>query len=210
MVKAMQLLHYFHYFCHSNAYRFYTLLQKSLLQEMCQNNYHFFYVSQLRDVEEAKLHSLIRNKPSSEMQSIVYNVLQQRHFRERVQLASHHERERQLAIEELKAKVKDGRMEERGRLLAEQEKEIIQLLSNPSSPLGKQELAQHKLETKKNQKRKNLLFDKQTEEAVADVEAKAFPELDMKQNEDLLQMRDRQIKELAEAMEKVSPEEVIM
>ncbi len=135
-------------------------------------------------------------------------MLKQRHLRETVQLAAQHDKEKAMAVEERKSAIRGRRQEERDRIIAEQEKAVIELISKSAS-LTKPELAKQKLELKREHKKHLAEFDRQTQESLEAVAQEVAPEIDVHCNEQLLAMRERHIKELANAMEQLSPEETL-
>ena len=151
------------------------------------------------------LNNLLKDKDSDEIESIVYQVLRERHFQETVGLAAQHEREKAIAIREKKNQVTAARQTERDNLVGEQEKTMIELVSSSVS-ISSSELAQRKLDLKKNHKKRVSDFDKSTQEILESVSAKVSPEKDIQYSADVLALRERHIKELAEAMEQFSPE----
>lgn len=101
------------------------------------------------------------------------------------------------------------RQEEREALVGQQEKEMAELLSNATS-LSSAELSTQKLELKKQQKRQLAGFDKVTTETIDEITSKPNPELELKYNSQVLTARERQIKELAQAMSEYSPEQALV
>ncbi len=142
------------------------------------------------------------------MESIIHNVLKQRHLRETVQLAAQHDKERTMAVEGKKNAAKVRRQDERDKIVAEHEKAIIELISQSAS-LTKPELARQKVELKKEHKKLLAEFDRETQQMLEAAAKEAIPELDVCYNEQVLTMRERHIKELANAMEQLSPEEAL-
>lgn len=163
---------------------------------------------QLRNAEINTLKSALEGCKSAEVESIIHGVLKQRHLRETVQLAAQHEKEKAMAVEERKTALKNRRQEERDRIVAEQEKAIIELISKSAS-LTKPQLAKQKLELKKEQKKLLAEFDRETQDMLEDAGKEVVPEIDVCYNEQLLAMRERHIRELATAMEQLSPEEAL-
>ena len=157
----------------------------------------------------ATLNSLMKDGKQDDVESIIYHVLRQRHLQETVQLASQHEREKNLAMEERKISIKTKRHDERDAIVAEQEKAIIELISKSAS-ISKPELAKQKLHLKKEHKKKLAEFDKNTQELVDAIPKEVTPEMDVHYNEQVLALRERQIRELADAMQQLSPEEALI
>ena len=161
------------------------------------------------DAEKLALNDLLKNRKPEEVESLIYHVLRQRHFRETVQLAAQHERQQKLAVEESKCVVKAKRQALRDAVTAEQEKGIIELISKSSS-ISNSELSKQKLELKKDQKRKLAEFDQATHVNLEAVSSEVTPEMHIQYNEQLLSLRERQIKQLANAMEELSPEKTLI
>ena len=155
------------------------------------------------------LNELLRDKDPDKIESIVYHVLKQRHFDETVQLAAQHEREKELAISEKKNEVMVARQAEREALVADQEKEIFKLVANATS-ISNAELSKQKLELKKQHKRQLTEFDKSTQEAVDKAVHRVGPEKQLYYNSQVLALRERQIKELAQVMGEYSPEQALV
>ena len=156
----------------------------------------------------ASLHALVKDRQPGEVETLVYNVLHQRHLRETVQLAAQHEREKALAMEEKKSALKTTRQEDRDQIVAEQEKAIVELISK-STPLSKPELAKQKLEVKKEHRKQLVEYDRKTQELLDGIPKEVTPERDLHYNEQVLALRECQIRELATAMQQLSPEEAL-
>lgn len=146
---------------------------------------------------------------ANEVESLIYQVLKQRHFRETVQLAAHHERQKEIAIEEEKCVIKSGRLSKREEIVSKQEMEIIELITKSTS-MPNAELAKLKLKVKKEHKKQLAQYDKETQELLDGVASKVVPDMDIRYSERVLSLRERQIKEIANAMEEMSPEEALV
>ena len=144
-----------------------------------------------------------------EMESLVYHVLQQRHFRETVQLATQHERHKAIAIMEEKCGVKADRQTEREELVAKQEMEIIELIAKSTS-IPNSDLARMKLKVKMKHKLQLAEYDKQTQQLLNEVSSKLNTDMDIHYSEKVLALREKQIKEIASAMQEMSPEEALV
>ena len=142
-------------------------------------------------------------------ESLIYQVLKQRHFRETVQLAAQHERQKAIAIEEQKCTVKSGRQSKREEIVSKQEMEIIELISKSTS-MPNSELAKLKLKVKKEHKKQLAEYDRGTQELLEEVASKVNPDMDIRYSEQVLSLRERQIKEIANAMQEMSPEEALV
>ncbi len=155
------------------------------------------------------LDKLLKDKNTDKIESIVYNVLKQRHFEETVVLATQYEREKELATTERRNKVASIRQEEKEALLSQQEKEMAELISNTVS-LSPAELSKKKLELKKEHKKQLVAFDKTTAKEIDDINSKPNPETEFQYNSQVLALRERQIKDLAHAMSEYSPEQALV
>ena len=155
------------------------------------------------------LDELLKDKDPNKIESIVYHVLKQRHFDETVQLAAQHEREKELAINKNKSKVTAARQVEREALIAEQENEMHKLVAGSTS-LSNAELSKQKLELKKQHKKQLTEFDKSTQEAVDKIARRVSPEKELYYNSQVLALRERQIKELAQVISEYSPEQALV
>ena len=140
---------------------------------------------------------------------MVYHVLRQRHFRESVQLASQHERQKEVAINEEKFAIKASRQNDRDKLVSKQEMEIIKL-SSKSASMPNSEIAKLKLKVKKEHKMQLAEYDKKTSQLLEDVSSTINPDMDFRYSEKVLALRERQIKEIANAMQEMSPEEAVV
>lgn len=146
---------------------------------------------------------------ANEAESLIYQVLKQRHFRETVQLAAQHERQKELAIEEEKCAIKSSRQSKREEKVSKQEMEIIELIAKSTS-MPNSELAKLKLKIKKEYKKQLAEYDRETQELLDEVASKLVPDLDIRYSEKVLSLRERQIKEIANAMKEMSPEEALV
>ena len=153
--------------------------------------------------------SLLKEGRPEEAESIVYQVIRQRHLRETVELEAQHERERKLATEEKKSTMKNKRQEKRDAIVAEQEKEILQLISKSAS-LTKPELAKQKAQMKKEHRKQLAEFDRKTQDLLEAVGKEVCSEMDVHHQGKLLSLRERQIGEIASTMEEVSPEQALI
>lgn len=165
----------------------------------------FAFHLQRKEQEKDVLNNLLKDKDLDEIESIVYQVLRERHFQETVRLAAQHEREKAIAINEKKNEVTAARQSERDNLTGEQEKAMIELVSSAGS-ISSSDLAQRKLDLKKDHKKQLVDFDKHTQVILESVASKVSPGKDIQYSADVLALREQQIKELAEAMEEFSPE----
>lgn len=145
----------------------------------------------------------------NEVESLIYQVLKQRHFRETVQLAAQHQRQKEIAIEEERCALKSGRLSKCEEIVSKQEVEIIELISKSTS-IPNAELAKLKLKVKKEHKKQLAEYDKKTQELLDEVASKVAPDMDIRYSERVLSLRERQIKEIANAMEEMSPEEALV
>ncbi len=136
---------------------------------------------QKRELEKETLDKLLKDKKSDKIESIVFNVLKQRHFEETVALATQYEREKELATAERINKITSSRQEEREALTGQQEKEMAELISNAKS-LSSADLSKTKLELKKHYKKQLLEFDKATTEAIDQTTSKPNPEKELQYN----------------------------
>lgn len=155
------------------------------------------------------LNQFLKDKDPDKIESIIYHVLKQRHFEETVQLASQYEREKDLDISERKSQVAVTREKERNILLAEQEEQMIDLVNNIIS-LSNADLSRQKLELKKQHKKQLAEFDKATQETKDKISSKLNPEKELKYNTQVLALREKQIKELAQVISEFSPEEALV
>ena len=169
----------------------------------------YSFMLQLKEAEVAALNNLLKEKNPDEVESLIYHVLRQRHFRETVQLANQHERQKSIAIEEKKHAIREQRDSAKDKLIAEQEKEIIELISNSTS-MSNPELAKQKLQLKKKHKKQLADFDKETQQFLDNVSTELSPSLEIKYNEEVLALRERHIRELADAMQELSPEQALI
>lgn len=151
----------------------------------------------------------MKGKQPGEVESVVYQVLRQRHLREVVQLATHHEREKKLAVEEKKAAVQARRQSAREQLVEEQERNVMDLISSSVSLSGS-ELAKQKAELKEQHNKVLAEFDERTKKLADLVPKEVMPEMDIAYNGKVLALRERQIRELATALQQLSPEEVLI
>lgn len=163
----------------------------------------------LRQAETMTLEKLRKDKQPGEVESVIYQVLRQRHLREVVQLATQHEREKKLAVEEKKAAVQARRQTEREQIVEEQEKSVLELISSSVSLSGS-ELAKQKAKLKQQHSKVLAEFDERTQRLADLVPTEVMPEMDIAYNEKVLTLRERQIRELATALQQLSPEEVLI
>ena len=126
-----------------------------------------------------------------------------------MQLAAQCERQKAIAVMEESNTTKADRQSKREELVAKQEKEIIELISKSTS-VPNSELAKLKLQVKKEHKKQLADFDKKTREVLADIETRVRPDMDIQHSEKVLALRERQIKEIASAMQEMSPEEALV
>ncbi len=164
---------------------------------------------QKRDDEKETLDKLLKDKNPDKIESIVYQVLKQRHFEETVQLAAQYEREKELTVSEKISVVSSTRQEAKETLLAEQRKEMMEVVSNVRS-LSNADLSKKKLELKKQHKKLLTEFDKTTQESIDKTTNKPNPEKELQYNSQVLALRERQIKELAQVISVYSPEQALV
>ena len=165
--------------------------------------------SQLKNAEAVFLSSLLKERRPEDAGSVIYQVIQQRHLRETVELEAQHGRERKLATEEKKSAIKNKRQEKRDTVVADQEKEILQLISKSAS-LMKPELAKQKTQMKKEHRKQLAEFDRKTQALLEAVNREVSSEMDVHHQEKLLSLRERQIREIANTMEEISPEQALI
>ena len=146
---------------------------------------------------------------AGEVESMIYQVLKQRHFRETVQLAAQHERQKEITIEEERCAIKSDRLAKREEIVSKQEMEIIELITKSTS-MPNSELAKLKLKIKKEHKKQLAEYDKKTQEILEEVVSKVIPDMEIRYSEKVLSLREKQIKEIANAMEEMSPEEALV
>ena len=140
---------------------------------------------------------------------MVYQVLRQRHFRESVQLAAQHERHKAVAVMEEKCCIKASRLSQREEIVAKQEREIIELIAKSTS-IPNSDLAKLKLKVKKEHKIQLAEHDKKTQQVLEEISSKVSTDMDICDCEEVLALHERQIKELANAMQEMSPEEALV
>ena len=151
----------------------------------------------------------MKDKDPNQIESIVYQVLKQRHFEETVHLAAQYEREKELAINEKISTVASTRQEAKETLIAEQSKEMMELVSSGAF-LSSADLSKKKLELKKQHKKQSIEFDKATEESIIKITNKPNPEKELQYSSQVLALRERQIKELAQVISVYSPEQALV
>ncbi|XP_064384430.1 uncharacterized protein LOC135333353 [Halichondria panicea] len=169
----------------------------------------YVFCPQKRDDEKETLDKLLKDKNPEKIESIVYQVLKQRHFEETVQLAAQYEREKELTISEKISAVTSTRQEAKETLLAEQRKDMMEVVSNVMS-LSNADLSKKKLELKKQHKKQLTEFDKATQESIDKTTNKPNPEKELQYNSQVLALRERQIKELAQVISVYSPEQALV
>ena len=90
----------------------------------------------------------LQGRDPEQAENMVYTVLRQRHMKEAVHLEEQLDRERQAKIAEARAEMADKRGQEREKLQAAFEQELLELVANPMG-LSVQELNEQKEALKK-------------------------------------------------------------
>ena len=155
------------------------------------------------------LNQVVKEHKPDEAEAVIYHVLRQRHFRETIQLGAQHDREKELAIDERQADISSRRQAQRDKLTASQEKTIIKLTTQSSS-LSNSELAEKKALIKRDHRKVLANFDKETASLLEAVPSEVAPELDIKYNERVFKLHEKQINELATVMQDHIPEEALI
>ena len=164
----------------------------------------------LKDAEMAALTSALAEKrDDGEEEKLIYRVLQQRHLREGVQLAEEHQRQTNLAIEERKAALRESRAKQREELIAKKNEAMVNLISNSAS-LSVAELEEKKQKLNEDLQQKLAEFDQQSEENLKSVPNEVIPEQELAYNHKVLELRERQIRDLVDVMEELTPEKALV
>ena len=164
----------------------------------------------LKDAEMTTLASaLAEGRDDGEEEKLIYRVLQQRHLREGVQLAEEHERQKNLAIEERKAALRDTRAREREELIAKKNEAMVNLISNSAS-LSVAELEQKKQKLNEDLQQQLEEFDQRTEEKLNNIPKEVIPEQELAYNHKVLELREQQIRDLVNVMEELTPEKALI
>ncbi|XP_070551144.1 golgin subfamily A member 6-like protein 25 isoform X1 [Ptychodera flava] len=143
------------------------------------------------------------NEGGGSVEQMVYRVLRQRHLKETVNQEEQMKRDRAAAIAEARSKMADQRQTEREKLLAAQQQEIMDLLTNPGD-MTEEELADRKEDLLRQHKKQLSDFDKITAQKIEQAEKDILPGLDVKHAHERLALKEKQLRELADAMRDMS------
>jgi trichohyalin len=144
-------------------------------------------------------------------------------MKEAIHLEDQLTRQHKARLAATRAEIRDTRAEQREKLQAAYDKvnnfmmqtgsglhfclqEMAELVSN-SAGLSPSELAQRKEELKRKYKHQLADFDRLTEELVLKAEKDLLPQLEIEEMNARLSLREKQLRELADAMKRLTPEE---
>ncbi|CAH1789583.1 unnamed protein product [Owenia fusiformis] len=159
-----------------------------------------------RKVAESTLKESVKDKDGEQVENMVYTVLRQRHIKEAVHLEEQLARELDAAKADTRATVAEERQQQREKLTASHEQELIDLVANAGT-LKSSELAQKKEELKRRQQREIAEFDSLTPQMIATAERDTARHLQAKHTNSRLELKEKQLRELADAMKIYTPEE---
>ncbi|CAH1270801.1 Hypp4442 [Branchiostoma lanceolatum] len=117
--------------------------------------------------------------------------------------------EAQEAKAAARAQAAERRGQEKDRLVSQQEQELLELVTNAGS-LAAPELAKRKAELQQAHKKQLSDFDKRTSALLAEAEKDVLPSLQIDHAHARLELREKQLKELADAMKNLSPEQAAL
>ncbi|XP_078608959.1 uncharacterized protein LOC144880579 isoform X5 [Branchiostoma floridae x Branchiostoma japonicum] len=164
---------------------------------------------QLLDHEKSTLVDSIQGQDGKKAENIIYRVMKQRHLKETVRLDEQQRREAEAAKGAARAQAAERRQQERDRLVSQQEQDLLELVTNAGS-LTAPELAKRKAELQQAHKKQLADFDKRTAALLAEAEKDVLPSLQIDHAHARLELREKQLKELADAMKNLSPEQAAL
>ncbi|XP_013391352.1 uncharacterized protein LOC106159584 [Lingula anatina] len=165
--------------------------------------------TQAKGVENTTLKESVKDKDGQQAENMVYTVLRQRHMKEGIHLEDQLEKERAAMLAQARAQMEEQRQGEREKLMAAFEQELMDLIANSAS-LKNGELQEKKEELKRQQQRILGEFDLLTPQLVKQEEKDADRLADIKSTNERLALKERQLRELAEAMRNLTAEEKLM
>merc|ERR1712141_343141 len=130
-------------------------------------------------------------------------------MRERAEQEEQFAQEIEIARIELRAAIDENRQAEREELVANQEKEFMDLIAQAGS-ISSADLAQRKAEMKLKQKKQLAEFDAETEKKLKEVDNDPLSSLEVKHSHARLQLREKQLDELAGSMQQLVSEEELV
>ncbi|XP_062603182.1 uncharacterized protein LOC134264959 [Saccostrea cucullata] len=159
-----------------------------------------------KNVENSALKNNVKNKDKDKAENMIYTVLRQRHLKEAIHLEDQLARELEAARRRARAEIEESRQKERERLLAAFEQEMRDLIAD-SGNMDPAELARRKEQLKQRQQQELSEFDSHTAQLLERAEQDVSPQQEIKQTHDRLNLKEKQLHELADAMKTFSPAE---
>lgn len=150
-----------------------------------------------RAIEDKLLKEKLKDNDDAE--NLVYTVLRQRHMRDAVHLEERLAREKDAAISEAKALAAQHRAEDREKLENAHEKELTELVANNISMSGA-ELQQKIDELNKKYKQQMREYDSLTDKMIASAGNEVEPQIEIEQTNARLTLKEKHVRELANAM----------
>merc|ERR1711874_152948 len=157
-----------------------------------------------REVEAAALKDSLKGKDGAQAENMIYSVLRQRHTKEAIHLEEQLAKEREAALRRARADVEKQRQGEREKLMFNFQQEMLDLMGNAGS-MPADELELKKEQLKMQQEKQLRDFDELTSKMGEKAERDLRPELDITETNARLELKEKQLQELAEAMKKFSP-----
>ncbi|XP_067940386.1 myosin-2 heavy chain-like [Watersipora subatra] len=156
---------------------------------------------QERDV--LQLHAAGKN--GDEKESLIFQVLRQRHLKQAVRLEDQQTRQSDNTLAQAENGARVSREEERAELIKVQEQELTDLIVNAAS-LTDSQLAEKRDSLKRQHKKQLSEFDGLTLDITAAAKFDASRDLEIKQTYEKLHLKEEQLKELFDAMKDLTPE----
>lgn len=159
-----------------------------------------------KDVENDALKKNVKNKDKKKAENMIYTVLRQRHLKEAIHLEDQLARELEAARRRARAEIEENRQKEREKLLAAFEQEMRDLIAD-SGNMDPAELARRKEQLKQRQQQELSGFDDHTTQLLERAEQEVSPQQEIQQTHQRLNLKEKQLQELADAMKTFSPAE---
>lgn len=159
-----------------------------------------------RNVENSTLVESVKNKNSEEAENMIYSVLRQRHLKEAIHLEDQLARELEAMRKKACIDIDENRQKQRDALLGTFEQEMRDLIAN-AGDMSPEELARRKEQLKKQQEKTLKDFDNLTTQLITQAEKETTPQQEVQQMYARLELKEKQLQELADAMKRYSPSE---